>query len=244
MVLKMYEIKFGKQKFEFERLPTTSNNYITIRIEPDKSIGVLAPTDIPDGELTKIVQTKTRWIIDKFQRIDEVQFGANPHEFVSGESFLYKGKLLRLKIKKSNEDEVFTDTTTIFCMTSDKGPKRICQLLEDWYKEKAKAYFAIRAARFSKKFNKKPTKIHIRNQILRWGSCTKKGELLLNWRLIMAPTSVIDYVLIHELAHLQEKNHTEKFWNIVKNAMPDYKEKKEWLRINGPGLSITSTVIK
>lgn len=234
----MAEIKFGNQTIEYERLPTKSRDTITIRIGPEKNVHVLAPELVTDGELTQIVKSKTRWIIDKFQRIDEVAISKNKHEFVSGESFPYKGKLLRLKIIQSNLDEITTDTTTIFCKTDKrKGTKYIKNLLELWYKQKAKAYLEVRVIRLAKKFFRKPSKIGVRNQILRWGSCTKNGEVLLNWRIIMAPPSIIDYVLVHELAHLQEKNHTKKFWEIMKNTMPNYEEKKEWLRVNGPKLT-------
>jgi hypothetical protein len=234
----MPKVTFGKQKIEFERLASKSKNMITIIVDSGKNVRVKAPTDLTEGELTRIVKTKTNWIIDKFQRIDEIKGFKNAREFVSGESFLYKGKLLRLKVIPSVKEEVYTDTTTIFCKTKVKAPERVAQLLEAWYKQMAKEYLENRVTRFSNKFKKKPSKICIRNQRLRWGSCTKKGEILLNWRIIMAPPSVIDYVIIHELAHLQEKNHTKKFWELVKNAMPNYEEKKEWLRVNGPALTL------
>ncbi|MEM4255330.1 MAG: SprT family zinc-dependent metalloprotease [Candidatus Norongarragalinales archaeon] len=236
----MPEVIFGEQKIEFERLASKSKNTITIQVDSGKKVSVKAPTDLSEGELTRIVKTKTSWIIDKFQRIDEIKGFENTREFVSGESFLYKGKLLRLKvIPAPDAEEVYTDTTTIFCKTGNsKNPERIAQLLEEWYKQRAKQYLENRVLRFSNKFKKKPAKIRIRNQSLRWGSCTKKGEILLNWRIIMAPPSVIDYVIIHELAHLKEKNHTKEFWELVKNAMPNYEEKREWLRVNGTLLSL------
>ena len=234
----MPEIISGEQKIKFERLASKSKNTITIIVDPGKNVRVKAPTDLAEGELTRIVKAKTPWIIDKLQRIEEIKGFENTREFVSGESFLYKGKLLRLKVVPSVEEEVYTDTTTIFCKTKVKEPQRVAQLLEVWYKQMAKQYLENRVTRFSNKFKKKPSKVSIRSQNLRWGSCTKKGEILLNWRIIMAPPSVIDYVIIHELAHLQEKNHTKKFWELVKNAMPNYEEKKEWLRVNGPALSL------
>lgn len=234
----MSEITFGEQKIEFERLASKSKNTITIRVDSGKKVSVKAPTDLTEGELTRIVKTKTPWIIDKFQRIAEIKEFGSIKEFISGESFLYKGKLLRLKVIPSSKEEVYTDTTTIFCKTSQKDPQRVALQLEDWYKQRAKQYLENRIQRFSSKFRKKPSKVRIRNQSLRWGSCTKNGEILLNWRIIMAPPSVIDYVIIHELAHLQEKNHTEEFWEVVANAMPEYEGKREWLRVNGQSISM------
>jgi hypothetical protein len=236
----MPNVSLGNQKIEFERLPSRAKNVITLRIDPRKNVIVLASVDVNDGELTQIVKGKARWILDKFQRIDEIRGFETTREFTSGESFSYKGKLLRLKVRlvgPQDEETVFTDTTTIFCRTQNKDTKYIKALLEEWYKARAKAYFEGRVTRLARKLHGKPTKIGIRDQLKRWGSCTKKGEILLNWRIIMAPPSIIDYVVIHELAHLQEKNHTPKFWETVKNAMPNYKEKQEWLRINGAQIS-------
>lgn len=238
----MGEIKFGNKKIEFDRLLSKTKEIVTLRIEPPKKLSVLAPDDLNEGDLAQIIKKKASWVIDKFQKLDEIQASQSNREFISGESFLFKGKLLRLKVlptDSSNGDSVFTDTTTIFCKTS-KHKEQAClkKLIENWYKQKAKNYLTNRTTLLSQKFSKKPTKLRVRNQMLRWGSCTKAGELLVNWKIMMAPPSVIDYVIIHELVHLQEKNHSEKFWKTVKNAMPNYEEKKEWLRINGPRLSL------
>lgn len=238
----MAALNFGTQKIEFERMPSKNKEIITIKVDPKKKVSVLAPLNLEEDELTQIMKKKATWIIDKFQRIDEIQILYNKHEFVSGESFFYKGKLLRLKIKQlknPQEDEIFTDTTTIFCKTSKhKNPEHLKKIIQEWYMEKAKNYLNNRLPRLTKKFKTKPRKIGIRNQLMRWGSCTKNGDILINWKIMMAPPSVIDYVVVHELAHLQEKNHSDKFWEGVKNAIPNYEEKKEWLRVNGPKLTI------
>ena len=81
-------------------------------------------------------------------------------------------------------------------------------------------------------------KIYIRDQKTRWGSCSSKGNLNFNWRLIMAPLFIMDYIVVHELAHLVHPNHSRDFWKLVKKIVPDYKEKKEWLKIYGNSLSI------
>jgi len=238
----MSQIIFGNQKIEFERIPSRTKEIITIRVELPKKLSVFAATDVSEGEVTRIIKKKAPWIINKFERLDEIQHTENMKEFISGESILYKGKLLRLKVLLPNpasKDTISTDTTTIFCRTNKpENQSEIKKMVDAWYKQKAKEYLENRINTLSKKFYKKPNEARVRNQSLRWGSCTKTGEVLINWRIIMAPPSIIDYVLIHELTHLQEKNHTKQFWQTVKNAMPNYEEKKEWLRVNGPKLSI------
>lgn len=137
------------------------------------------------------------------------------------------------------DENVYSDTTNLFCETSFKSDsKHVGKLLLDWYVEQANGYLQNRIQKLAKRLHNKPSKIHIRLQNRRWGSCTNKGELILNWKIIMAPPSVIDYVVVHELAHLKEKNHNVAFWGIVANVIPDYKKKKDWLRVNGANLEI------
>jgi predicted metal-dependent hydrolase len=84
----------------------------------------------------------------------------------------------------------------------------------------------------------KPSGAVVKEQKLRWGSCTSMGIINLNWRLFLAPMRIIDYVIVHELAHLRYHNHSKDFWNLVRSIIPDYEERKEWLRVNGPTLII------
>src|SRR5699024_5800432 len=81
--------------------------------------------------------------------------------------------------------------------------------------------------------NVHPTSVHLRTQHKRWGTCTPGGDIYINWRLVMAPMKVLDYVIVHELAHLVVQDHSAEFWKIVKSVLPDYDLRKEWLRING-----------
>ena len=83
-----------------------------------------------------------------------------------------------------------------------------------------------------------PQEIKVRDQKVRWGSCTTEGKLIFNWRIIMAPISAIDYVIVHELCHLKEASHSAKFWGMVESLQPTYKKWKEWLHINGRQLDL------
>lgn len=106
-------------------------------------------------------------------------------------------------------------------------------ILEQWYKQKAKEKITPLVERYARQLGVECNDILISDLKYRWGSCTLKGNLNFNWRLIKAPQFVINYVVIHELAHLIELNHSEHFWNIVKVQMPNYLETKEWLKGNG-----------
>jgi len=84
----------------------------------------------------------------------------------------------------------------------------------------------------------KPTSIRVMELQNRWGSCTSKGTINLNWKCAMLPLSVLDYVIVHELAHLEDKSHSPKFWRTIEKVMPDYDEAKKWLKFNGAGMSL------
>lgn len=106
-----------------------------------------------------------------------------------------------------------------------------------WYRQLCFEYISQKAQFFSSKMQLKYKKIKIGKAQKRWGSCSSTGNLNFTWRLIMAPAEVVDYVIVHEIAHLQEHNHSVRFWSLVGRYCPDYKVHTEWLRVNGHLLS-------
>ncbi|MGN1148530.1 MAG: M48 family metallopeptidase [Lachnospiraceae bacterium] len=110
-------------------------------------------------------------------------------------------------------------------------------ILQKRFYNAARSYFPRRCAELQKLTGGHYTKITIRNQKTRWGSCSQTGTLSFNYRLMMAPPAVIDYVIVHELCHLTHMNHSKAFWNKVANVMPDYKIRKQWLKEHGAELT-------
>lgn len=108
------------------------------------------------------------------------------------------------------------------------------------YREAAKEYFPKRVAYYHARMGGQYEKIVIRDQKTRWGSCSSRGTLSFNWRLMLAPPAVLDYVVVHELAHLQQMNHSKQFWAVVEQVMPDYKSHRSWLKENGGRLQMQS----
>lgn len=106
--------------------------------------------------------------------------------------------------------------------------------LENRYRQAAKKYFPARVAYYENIIGVTHGSISIRNQKTRWGSCSAKGNLNFNWRLVMAPAGILDYVVIHELCHLAYLNHSSQFWRLVSGILPDWKERRSWLKANGP----------
>lgn len=119
---------------------------------------------------------------------------------------------------------------------ADYGQKRM--QLEKWYRKQAGEIFDKKGKIYAPIVGVEYHKMHIKDQKSRWGSCSKKGNLNFNWRLIMAPEAVLDYVVIHELCHLIHMNHSPEFWKLVEKICPDYKEQKHWLKMNGETLHL------
>jgi hypothetical protein len=149
---------------------------------------------------------------------------------VNGEGFLYLGKYYKLIIIDKQETALQFENGFYFSKEHLSNAK---QVFMRWYKEKAYEKISERVEWYAQKRGFKYNRIIITNAQKRWGSCSYKRNLNFTWRLIMAPLPVIDYVVVHELVHLEERNHTKSFWNKVKMLMPAYKKHKDWLKENG-----------
>lgn len=110
--------------------------------------------------------------------------------------------------------------------------------LEALYRKAAREYFPKRVSHYAHILGVTYGKISIRDQKTRWGSCSSEGNLSFNWRLILAPPDVLDYVVVHELCHRKEMNHSPRFWSLVESLMPDYKKQRKWLKENGRKLTL------
>lgn len=121
-----------------------------------------------------------------------------------------------------------------FCIDTPSSEETwIREALERWFIRQAHMIFPVRVMYFQQKTGGVVNEIHIKDQKTRWGSCSSRRNLNFNWNLIMAPPSVLDYVVVHELCHLTHMNHSRDFWNLVEHVMPEYQQVKNWLRENG-----------
>jgi predicted metal-dependent hydrolase len=102
--------------------------------------------------------------------------------------------------------------------------------MQKFFQKKARAELPLRLEFWSRRMGLQPSKVSIRGQSTRWGSCSGRGEIALNWKLLCAPSAVVDYVIVHELAHLQHMNHSPRFWALVAEILPSYRDLKLWLR--------------
>lgn len=204
---------------------------LTLTVERDSSIVVNAPEGASDEMIACVVESKRQWLFEKLQNAPKYQDRAHApgKEVVSGESALYLGREYRITLTDDSADVSFNREFVI-----PRGSRlKTRQVFRDWYLKQAHEVILPRAHRYADELGVKVGEVSIVDNRLRWGSCTTKNNIRLNWRLIKAPIAVIDYVVVHELAHLLVANHTPDFWNIVRAKVPMAEKSKTWLKTHG-----------
>ena len=220
---------------KIHKIIKTKRKTIALQITGNATLVVRAPITTSLGYIEKIVQKKKNWIEKKQKEILKRSERFVSKEFVDGEGFLYLGEIYKLKFVKNQLEAIVFNKKFFISKNKQNNAKSV---LEDWYKSMALEKFTQRVDFFAKKSGFRYEKIKLSNAQTRWGSCSSNGNLNLSWNLIMTPLQVIDYVVVHELAHLQHKNHSPRFWTTIKVILPDYEKEKKWLKNNGHLLKI------
>lgn len=212
------------------RIVYSERKTIGLAVERDRSIVVRAPVGASEDAIRQAVEAKKLWIYQKLNHIQKYPVRPVRKEFVTGETLLYLGRHYRLEITDDDEPGVrFYNRFYI----SRQRQSEAGQLLQEWYVERAREKLTPRIRHFADSMGVDYHRILISDLRVRWASCTPKNNLNFNWRIIKAPTFVIDYLIVHELAHLREANHTPEFWNVIAVQVPRYVLAKAWLQENG-----------
>lgn len=204
---------------------------LAITVERDRSIVVRAPEGTSPEKIRTILESKKQWLFEKVHHSQKYEELPHPpgKELVNGESVLYLGHYYRLEMVDELDDIQFRNKFYIPNKMAHIGRRA----LRRWFKRRAEEKIIPRVGRHSKNLGVQFNQVNLTNSKYRWGSCSIKDNLNLNWRLIKAPMFVIDYVIVHELAHLIEGNHTPRFWNIVRAQVADLDKAKNWLKEHG-----------
>jgi len=219
-------------KLSFQIVRSTKRRRLTITIERDRSVVVRAPEWMSDEKIREVVESKRQWIYEKTSHSQKYKGLPHPpgKELVSGESALYLGRQYRIEIVKNGlKDVQFSQKFLI--PAGEKNKKS--GALQEWYINRAKQKIIPRVRSHARSLGVDVVHVKVTDSHFRWGSCTTRDNVNFNWRLIKAPMFVIDYVIVHELAHMIEANHTPKFWNIVSAQAPTMEKAKTWLKEHG-----------
>ena len=214
---------------------------MSIEVETTGEVTVIAPVGTSTDDIVEKVKSRAGWIVSKQYESKFINDTKIKREAVSGESYMYLGRNYSLDIRV--DENIDNISVKLFqgkfvVNTYIKDEDLIKKAMENWYREKTLAKVKERVSYYSSYFNNEVTTVKVKEQKKRWASCTSKNELLFNWRCVMAPVFVLDYIVVHEMCHMEYKNHSKDFWNRVCAVMPDYEVRKSWLRNNGIKMDI------
>ncbi len=236
---KVYFLKAQNRSIPY-RIIRTKRKTIGITVEITGEIKVSAPLYTDERQIIEVVKNKSSWIIEKLTVVEEIRKNVAIKQFVDGEKLLFLGKEYELKMVDTDihDAKVFPqeDIITVHIPKSMQNENRkqlAREALVIWYKKHFSEIANERIKEYSQQLRVTPCKVTIKEQKTIWGSCSSKGNINLNWRLVMAPIYIIDYVVVHELCHMKVMSHSKDFWNQVELIMPDYTERRKWLKENG-----------
>ena len=210
----------------------------SIYIERDGKVSVLVPEKLTARQVEDILESKRKWIYQSLAEWQDLNANRIQRDYVNGEGFLYLGRSYRLKLV-SDLPEPLMLKDGYFCLRATKGSAPDADaVFREFYRAKGVIRIPPRVVYFQSKMGVKSKSIKIMDLKHRWASCTASGNLNFHWKCMMAPLTVIDYIVVHELAHLIHSNHSAAFWNEVDKVMPDFQERKIWLRDNGAGMDL------
>ena len=209
------------------RVVYSDRKTLSIIVERDRSLLVRAPKGMSAEEIQQLVDEKKLWIYEKLRHPQKYPPVPLKKEFVAGETILYLGRNYRLEIMDKEIEGIQFDS----CFYVSRHEKaRAGELFQAWYMARAQDKLLPRIRRFAESMGVEYNRLLISDLKYRWASCTPKNNLNFNWRIIKAPMYVIDYLIVHELAHLLEPNHTPRFWNIIAVQVPGFEKPKKWLK--------------
>jgi len=223
------KIEYGTQTIEFEvqRSQKAQNTYITVG--RDSSVLVKAPEHISDNQIQSLVQSKAKWIIKKLEEVgSEIDYG----EILTGSRLFYMGKSYYVELTKENRQNIevnFIHSKFKIYTPFEVSQIELNEVIDRFYREKVEEKIAKLVRKYSDIMKLYPGYVGFRKSKTKWGSCSERNRITFNPEVIKLSSSLIEYVVIHELAHIAYKNHSKDFWNVVKKHMSDYRAKEEIL---------------
>lgn len=236
-------IPVTEPRVNYSLLPSKGRKSVCLRVSRDGIVTVRAPGFVTKSYIDRFVGKRAGWIAEKQKYFERLITLYPPKEFKNGESFQFLGRNLRLKLRhvaglKTPTCKIESGRLMLFLngQTGAEFKAAASSAIRNLYAK----HTALKTTAFVRKHSSslavKSGQISVVDQKKRWGSCSRKGDIRINWRLAMMPPAVIEYVVVHELCHLKVHDHSPKFWSIVKSVLPDYETRRAWLRRHGPAV--------
>jgi predicted metal-dependent hydrolase len=219
-------LEVGGLIFEVRR--STRRQTLGLTVDRGGALRIHAPEHTPELELARWTRSKLLWVHRALARKEALAPKVRAPEFVSGENFSYLGQNYRLKIVRDAVEPLRFDGNH-FWLAEDARSEAEAHFRR-WYVRTGRGWLSERAAALGRKTGTMAAHIEVRELGFHWGSCGKNGVLFFNWRLLQLPVRLIDYIIVHELVHLQEPHHSLEFWQAIDRALPTWRQLKDALR--------------
>lgn len=226
---------------QYQLLPGAARQTTDIVIERDGVVSVRPPLRMTPEQVDETVFSKRMWIYRNLAEWRDLNATRVVREWVNGESFLYLGSSYRLLLVNEQDEPLKLKDGRFQLLRSvieSAGREGAQQAFENFFRAKGLSRIAARVAHFASRVGVAPGNVQVRGLAYRWATCLPNGDLHFHWKCLMAPLTVIDYVVVHELCHMRYRDHSDAFWNEVDKVLPHYRERKEWLRQRGANLDL------
>ncbi len=215
---------------------------VLVKFRADTGLEVVYPSRRRQPTPEAVLLANSDWILRTMSRLAQAAECAAQRRYQTGETCLYRGEAYQLKLTMlangaRSQVQLDGDTLVLACPQTAQLQERRAAVVA-WYRSQAKAYLPQRTRQLAEEHGFAFGQLRIKHQKTRWGSCSAQGNLNLNLRLMMAPNAAIDYVILHELCHLRELNHSAAFWRLVAACCPTYQHWRAWLKENGHSLKL------
>ncbi len=207
---------------------------VGITVERDATITAVVPSALDEAKLAKVITAKGPWLHKKLRERAETGAPRPPREYVSGEGFPYLGRSYRLLIVDESPMPVQLIRGRLQLRRDSLGDA--AALLVRWYRKAGEPWLRKRVAPWAQRMSVEVTNLRVLPLGFRWGSCSADGKVNIHWATLQLSPDLIDYVLVHELAHVRHRDHGTKFWRAVDRAMPGWEARRTHLRQAGPDL--------
>lgn len=224
---------------EYQLVPGSERRTTDIVIERNGQVVVRPPAGLAPEQVDALVERKRMWIYRNLAEWKDLNSAAVAREWVNGEAFLYLGKAYRLSLVSGQNSSLKLKDGRFFLsrdLIERGGTPAARAAFEQFYTDRGQKRFKDRVGYFAPKAGVAVRAIRVKGMGYRWASCGRNGTLNFHWKCMMAPPRIVDYIAVHELCHFHHRNHSDAFWNEVDKILPDWRERKKWLRARGASL--------
>ncbi len=234
-----YSLETSSGSISYLLLRSSRRETIEVRITTHGQVRVTAPSYVCQDDIEKFLSQRAHWVTERLNEISGMKAFVECRRYDTGQEFLFLGKnfpiyveqdpgCLRAKISFDAHGWVITVPHNV---SDDQKQEKVKDVLVKWYQQQAREVFGSRVFHFVRLMGLEPMTIEVKSQRAVWGLCRyHEKSIAFNWLLVLAPVHVIDYVIVHELAHLTHPNHSKRFWGMVEQFLPDYQERQDWLK--------------